>query len=206
MRKLLLAVLTVAVTAVVTGCGKSHEEKVTDEYNALVAEVNGYGVPSSSWSDEDLNRYDAALSRLEALHSEVQGGYGNEYLFEVKRRQLQEARYEKSQAKTRAERSSQLSNAKAKALAASEEYDRVISEFSSMRAPDTTSSVAELRAFLTKLDKIDEARIKLRSATAEAGMSSYELSNILDTNENACKKMRGAILQMLETAETKAAA
>lgn len=79
-RMFTLAALTVSLVA----CGKSDQEKAKDkadgivaEYNALATELNGKR-PSSSWTDEDLNDYEAKLNRLEALDAEAEALSGTD--------------------------------------------------------------------------------------------------------------------------------
>jgi hypothetical protein len=63
-----LTLLTLSLVATV-GCGKSDaeiaEERV-DDYNAIAGQISKMGIPNTSWSDADLNKYESLLNKLEA--------------------------------------------------------------------------------------------------------------------------------------------
>jgi uncharacterized lipoprotein len=114
--KTIVQLLTLTlITLSLSACGKSSEVKAQDqaknqtaEQNALAKELNATGMPRSSWSDAELNTYEAKLNRLEALEaalSQANGKNGvvvfngdNRRFFSQARMSLALARSEKARA------------------------------------------------------------------------------------------------------------
>ncbi len=82
--KTIVQLLTLTlITFSLSACGKSSEVKAQDqaknqtaEQNALAKELNAVGMPRSSWSDAELNTYEAKLNRLEALEAALSKANG----------------------------------------------------------------------------------------------------------------------------------
>jgi hypothetical protein len=78
MKSLVRLVTFVLVIFVVAACGKSEEQKLQDrvqnrneEHEQLKTYLNSAGTPDASWSDADLNAYEAKLDRLSTIENEM---------------------------------------------------------------------------------------------------------------------------------------
>jgi len=85
MKRLVQVFVLMAVVLVLGACGKSDEQKaqdraqdLTQEQNSLSSYFNSAGLPSSTWSDQQLNDYEAKLNRLEQVESQLRDASGHD--------------------------------------------------------------------------------------------------------------------------------
>jgi uncharacterized lipoprotein len=85
MKTFLQIFLLVAVVLTLGACGKSDEQKaqdhaqdLTQEQNSLANYFNTAGVPSSTWTDQQLNDYEAKLNRLEKVDADLHDSSGHD--------------------------------------------------------------------------------------------------------------------------------
>ena len=80
-RVVLLVVLSIGLVA----CGDSDEKKAqkkaktkVERYNALVVELKSQQMPMPSWSEADVNAYEAKINEFETLHHQLQKADGKD--------------------------------------------------------------------------------------------------------------------------------
>lgn len=108
-------VVFVVLSSTFVACGSSKDEKAqdraessVDQYNALIADLNSSALPSESWTEDQLVKYESKLSRLELLEASLDKANGkngitiiggdNKKFIAQRRALISEIRFAKTQA------------------------------------------------------------------------------------------------------------
>lgn len=159
-----------AVSSVFVACGGSSEKKAQDraedmttEYNRLVKEMNASSLPSDSWTEDQLVKYEAKLDRMAYLKTQLDSADGkngvtiiggdNSTFISQRKALIRKIRAQKSQATQRPETSpvEQTTDSVAKIQRLNREARALRTEMRAMGSPSVSWSYEDLSAYESKV-------------------------------------------------------